>query len=160
MKKMPGIGAHPRGIHHWWAKRPHVACRSILFAQLVDDPSSHPDKFPTPETQHDERERLFRIIEKLADWKNSQNEELFTEAHKEILRSCDGVLPNVYDPFAGGFSIPAEAQRFGLPAFGSDLNPVAVMIGKAMIEIPPKFKDQIPIHPGGLKSLITETPKG
>ncbi len=139
---------HPSTLHLWWARRPLAACRAVLFAQLVDDPSSHPDKFPTPEAQEAERKRLFAIIEDLVKWENSTNEEVLERARNEIRRSCGGDLPPVYDPFSGGGSIPLEAQRLGLPAYGSDLNPVAVMIGKAMIEIPPKFKDQPPIHPG------------
>ncbi|MHA6266494.1 DUF1156 domain-containing protein [Aliiroseovarius sp. CAU 1755] len=139
---------HPSTLHLWWARRPLAACRAVLFAQLVDDPSSHPDKFPTEEAVETERKRLFEIIEDLVKWENSNNEDVLTRARNEIMRSCDGKLPPVYDPFSGGGSIPLEAQRLGLPAYGSDLNPVAVMIGKAMIEIPPKFKDMPPIHPG------------
>lgn len=139
---------HPSTLHLWWARRPLAACRAVLFAQLVDDPSSHPDQFPTPEAQEAERKRLFAIIEDLVKWENSTNEEVLERARAEIRRSCGGELPPVYDPFSGGGSIPLEAQRLGLPAYGSDLNPVAVMIGKAMIEIPPKFKDMPPIHPG------------
>ena len=139
---------HPSTLHLWWARRPLATCRAVLFAQLVDDPSSHPDKFPTEEAIEAERKRLFAIIEDLVKWENSTNEEVLTRARNEIMRSCNGKLPPVYDPFSGGGSIPLEAQRLGLPSFGSDLNPVAVMIGKAMIEIPPKFKDMPPIHPG------------
>ncbi len=153
---------HPSTLHLWWARRPLAACRAVLFAQLVDDPSSLPDEFPTQEAQEAERKRLFAIIEDLVKWENSTNEAVLERARAEIRRSCarhpDGTLPNgdlknvelppVYDPFSGGGSIPLEAQRLGLPAYGSDLNPVAVMIGKAMIEIPPKFKDREPIHPG------------
>ncbi len=139
---------HPSTLHLWWARRPLAACRAVLFAQLVDDPSAHPDKFPTTEEQDTERKRLFAIIEELVRWENSTNEEVLDKARAEIQASCDGELPPVYDPFSGGGSIPLEAQRLGLPAYGSDLNPVAVMIGKAMIEIPPKFKDEEPIHPG------------
>lgn len=139
---------HPSTLHLWWARRPLAACRAVLFAQLVDDPSSHPDQFPTHDEQEAERQRLFGIIEDLVKWENSTNEEVLERARAEIRRSCGGVLPPVYDPFSGGGSIPLEAQRLGLPAYGSDLNPVAVMIGKAMIEIPPKFKDMAPIHPG------------
>jgi putative DNA methylase len=95
-----------------------------------------------------ERKRLFQIIEDLVKWENSTNEEVLERARAEIRRSCDGELPPIYDPFSGGGSIPLEAQRLGLPAYGSDLNPVAVTIGKAMIEIPATFKDQPPIHPG------------
>lgn len=139
---------HPSTLHLWWARRPLAACRAVLFAQLVDDPSSHPESFPTHEDQEAERRRLFAIIEDLVKWENSTNEEVLERARAEIRKSCEGELPPVYDPFSGGGSIPLEAQRLGLPAYGSDLNPVAVMIGKAMIEIPPKFKDQPPIHPG------------
>ncbi|MGM4883089.1 DUF1156 domain-containing protein [Rhizobium sp. 62_C5_N11_2] len=139
---------HPSTLHLWWARRPLAACRAVLFAQLVDDPSSHPDQFPTPESQEVERKRLFAIIEDLVKWENSTNEEVLEKARAEIRKSCGGELPPVYDPFSGGGSIPLEAQRLGLPAYGSDLNPVAVMIGKAMIEIPPKFKDHPPVHSG------------
>ena len=139
---------HPSTLHLWWARRPLAACRAVLFAQLVDDPSSHPDKFPTVEAVDEERKRLFKIIEDLVVWENSTNEAVLDCARAEIRKSCAGDLPPVYDPFSGGGSIPLEAQRLGLPAHGSDLNPVAVMIGKAMIEIPPKFKDWEPVHPG------------
>lgn len=147
-EKMPGIGPHPRGLHLWWARRPLAACRAVLFAQLVDDPSSLPDQFPTAKLQDAERKRLFAIIEDLVKWENSTNEEVLERARAEIRRSCGGILPPIHDPFSGGGSIPLEAQRLGLPAYGSDLNPVAVMIGKAMIEIPHEFKDREPIHPG------------
>ena len=139
---------HPSTLHLWWARRPLAACRAVLFAQLVDDPSSHPDKFPTEEAVDEERNRLFEIIKELVVWENSTNEEVLQRARAEIRKSCGDTLPPVYDPFSGGGSIPLEAQRLGLPAYGSDLNPVAVMIGKAMIEIPPKFKDWEPVHPG------------
>ena len=138
---------HPSTLHLWWARRPLAACRAVLFAQLVDDPSSHPDKFPTAEAVDEERKRLFKIIEDLVVWENSTNEGVLERARAEIRKSCGEDLPPVYDPFSGGGSIPLEAQRLGLPAYGSDLNPVAVMIGKAMIEIPPKFKDWEPVHP-------------
>ena len=139
---------HPSTLHLWWARRPLAACRAVLFAQLVDDPSSNPDEFPTQEAQEAERKRLFGIIEELVKWENSTNEEILEKARAEIRKSSGGEIPSVYDPFSGGGSIPLEAQRLGLPAFGSDLNPVAVMIGKAMIQLPPKFKDMNPLHPG------------
>ena len=139
---------HPSTLHLWWARRPLAACRAVLFAQLVDDPSSHPDEFSTVEAVDEERKRLFKIMEDLVVWENSTNEAVLERARAEIRKSCSGDLPPVYDPFSGGGSIPLEAQRLGLPAYGSDLNPVAVMIGKAMIEIPPKFKDWEPVHPG------------
>ncbi|ADM09269.1 hypothetical protein PB2503_05992 [Parvularcula bermudensis HTCC2503] len=100
-----------------------------------------------------ERTRLFKIIEELVRWENSTNEEVLERARAEIRRCCGDELPPVYDPFSGGGSIPLEAQRLGLPAYGSDLNPVAVMIGKAMIEIPPKFANQPPMHPGTKENL-------
>lgn len=137
---------HPSTLHLWWARRPLAACRAVLFAQLVDDPSSHPDKFPTEESVEAERKRLFNIIEELVKWENSTNEEVLEKARKEIRNSCDGELPPVYDPFSGGGAIPLEAQRLGLPAYGSDLNPVAVTIGKSMLELPWKFKDLPPVN--------------
>jgi len=140
---------HPSTLHLWWARRPLAACRAVLFAQLVDDPSAHPERFPTHEAQEAERKRLFQIIEDLVVWENSTNEEILDRARAEIRSSCGGELPPIYDPFSGGCSIPLEAQRLGLPAYGSDLNPVAVTIGKAMIEIPPRFKDNAPRHRGG-----------
>lgn len=140
---------HPSTLHLWWARRPLAACRAVLFAQLVDDPSSHPDKFPTEEAVEAERKRLFQIIEDLVKWENSTNEAVLERARAEIRKSCDGELPPVYDPFSGGGSIPLEAQRLGLPAYGSDLNPVAVMIGKAMIEYPSRFRGMEPVHKNG-----------
>ena len=140
---------HPSTLHLWWARRPLAACRAVLFTQLVDDPSSHPDRFPTPKAQEAERQRLFGIIKDLIKWENSTDEAVLERARAEIRKSCGGELPPIYDPFSGGGSIPLEAQRLGLPACGSDLNPVAVVIGKAMLEIPPRFKDWNPVHPGG-----------
>ena len=128
---------HPSTLHLWWARRPLAACRAVLFASLVDDPSAHPDRFPTEEAQQEERERLFRIIEDLVKWENSTNREVLEAARAEIMASCDGNPPPVLDPFCGGGSIPLEAQRLGLEAHASDLNPVAVLITKALIEIPP-----------------------
>lgn len=146
-EKMPGIGPHPRGIHWWWARRPLAAARAVIWSSLVDDPSSHPDEFPTEEAQTKERQRLFSILEKLVKWKNSNNQEILAEAKAEIMKSTDGNPPALLDPFAGGGTIPLEAQRLGLEAHASDLNPVAVMINKAMIEIPPKFAGQPPVNP-------------
>jgi len=138
---------HPSSLHLWWARRPLAACRAILFAQLVDDPSGHRDKFETDEAVENERKRLFKIIEDLVIWENSTNEEVLERARKEI-RICYGnELPRIYDPFSGGASIPLEAQRLGLPAYGSDLNPVAVTVGKSMLEIPPRFSGLSPVHP-------------
>lgn len=146
---------HPSTLHLWWARRPLAACRAVLFAQLVDDPSAHPDKFPTDEAQAAERQRLFGIIERLVVWENINDETLLKEAHEEILKSTDGNPPAILDPFAGGGSIPLEAQRLGLEAYASDLNPVAVLINKALIEIPPKWAGQPPVFPGAAEVKMT-----
>ena len=113
---------HPFSLHLWWARRPLIAARAILFASLVDDPSAHPDRFPTEEVQEKERQRLFGIIEELVKWENSNNEEVLNKAREEILKSTGGNLPPFYDPFCGGGSIPLEAQRLGLKAYAGDLN--------------------------------------
>ncbi len=138
---------HPSTLHPWWARRPLAAARAVLFAQLVDDPSSHPDRFRTEDAQRAERERLHGIIERLVVWENIRDEGLLAEAHAEILKSTGGKPPPILDPFAGGGTIPLEAQRLGLEAHASDLNPVAVLINKALIEIPPKFTGQPPVFP-------------
>jgi putative DNA methylase len=145
---------HPSTLHLWWARRPLATARAVLFAQLVDDPSSHPDRFPTEEAQHAERERLHGIIERLVVWENTRDEALLAEAHAEILNSTGGNPPPILDPFAGGGTIPLEAQRLGLEAHASDLNPVAVLINKALIEIPPKFAGRPPVFPGLADSRI------
>ncbi|HEX7096569.1 MAG TPA: DUF1156 domain-containing protein, partial [Acidimicrobiales bacterium] len=138
---------HPSTLHLWWARRPLAACRAVLFAQLVDDPSAHPDKFPTIEAQEAERERLFDIIRRLVPWEASNDEKVLEEARAEIRRCYPDGPPAIVDPFCGGGSIPLEAQRLGLEAHASDLNPVAVLITKALIELPPKFADRPPVHP-------------
>ena len=137
---------HPSTLHLWWARRPLAACRAVLFASLVDDPSSRPEEFPTEADQERERKRLFKIIEDLVKWENINNEQVLEKARAEILKSTDGNPPPVLDPFCGGGSIPLEAQRLGLKTHGSDLNPVAVLITKAMIEIPPRFAGQPPVN--------------
>ena len=138
---------HPSTLHLWWARRPLAAARAVIFSSLVDDPSSHPDKFPTEEAQDKERQRLFKILEQLVVWENSNDERILAQAKEEILKSTDGNPPEFLDPFAGGGAIPLEAQRLGLKVHASDLNPVAVMINKAMIEIPPKFQGKRPVNP-------------
>ena len=140
---------HPSTLHLWWARRPLAAARAVLFASLVDDPSSDHLRglFPTEEAQSVERQRLHDIIKKLVIWENIDNEEVFKAAQADIIKSCDGNPPPVYDPFAGGGSIPLEAQRLGLEAHASDLNPVAVLINKALIEIPPRFAGNPPVNP-------------
>ena len=176
---------HPSTLHMWWARRPLAAARAVLFAQMVDDPSSVPEEFGTEKVQEAERARLFEILEELVKWENTTNEELLEKARKEIWRSwrrtcSDNVdhpratelfdpdkLPAFHDPFAGGGALPLEAQRLGLEAHASDLNPVAVLINKAMIEIPPKFAGKPPMNPdarpggqGGTKTLIERKWKG
>lgn len=131
---------HPSTLHLYWARRPLATARAVLFAQLVDDPSARPEEFPTVEEQDAERARLHALMERLVVWENSNDEELFREAREEIRKSNGGELPAVLDPFAGGGSIPLEAQRLGLEAHASDLNPLAVLINKALIEIPPEVR--------------------
>ena len=144
---------HPSTLHLWWARRPLAAARAVIWASLVDDPSSHLEEFPTEEAQNKERQRLFGILEELVKWENSNNEEVLAEAKAEIMKSTNGNPPALLDPFAGGGAIPLEAQRLGLEAHASDLNPVAVMINKAMIEIPPKFAGQPPVNPESRRQL-------
>lgn len=138
---------HPSTLHLWWARRPLAAARAAIWSSLVDDPSEHPEQFPTEEEQNKERQRLFAILEKLVKWENSNDPEILDAAKAEILRSTGNNPPPLLDPFAGGGAIPLEAQRLGLEAHAHDLNPVAVMINKAMIEIPPKFAGQAPVNP-------------
>ena len=191
---------HPSTLHLWWARRPLAACRAVLFASLVDDPSecvkellgdaskraaadkelktrkkawaqlkaifskasgagmkSVPDPGAEPKLEdvivEVERERLFNIIRELVKWDNSNNERVLNAARAEIMRSCNGKPPPVYDPFCGGGSIPLEAQRLGLEAHASDLNPVPVLINKALIEIPSKFAGKPPVNPESKKKL-------
>ncbi|MDA8257279.1 MAG: DUF1156 domain-containing protein [Betaproteobacteria bacterium] len=156
---------HPSTLHLWWARRPLAAARAVIFAQMVDDPSAHPDLFKTEKAQEKERQRLFRIIEALVKWENTTNEQVLQQARDEIWQSWRYTcaenadhprarelfdrfkLPGFHDPFAGGGALPLEAQRLGLESHASDLNPVAVLINKAMIEIPPKFAGRPPVHP-------------
>ena len=171
---------HPSTLHLWWARRPLAAARAVIFAQMVDDPSARLDLFPTEADQEKERERLFDILKELVLWKNTTNEKVLEQARTEIRKSwrrtCadnaghprarelfdPDTLPAFHDPFAGGGALPLEAQRLGLEAHASDLNPVAVLINKAMIEIPPKFAGLPPVNPearpGGAasKALLIE----
>jgi len=138
---------HPSTLHLWWARRPLAACRAVLFSQLVDDPSSKPEDFPTEEDQATERARLFGILQDLVLWENTTNEEVLDRARAEVRASCGDSLPVLLEPFAGGGSIPLEGQRLGLEVKASDLNPVAVLINKALIEMPPQFGGRSPVHP-------------
>lgn len=145
---------HPSTLHLWWARRPLAAARAVIWSSLVDDPSSHPELFPTEEEQNRERQRLFKILEDLVVWENSNNKDILDAAKAEILKSTNNDPPALLDPFAGGGAIPLEAQRLGLEAHAHDLNPVAVMINKAMIEIPPKFADMPPVNPDAQVSAM------
>ena len=162
---------HPSTLHLWWARRPLAAARAVIFSQMVDDPSAHPGRFPTEKAQAQERERLFGIVKKLVQWENTNDEKVLEQAREEIreswLRTCienadhpraaelfdPDRLPAFHDPFAGGGALPLEAQRLGLEAHASDLNPVAVLINKAMIEIPPRFAGRAPVNPDAQAEL-------
>lgn len=155
---------HPSTLHLWWARRPLATARAVIFAQMVDDPSSHPDLFPTEWDQEKERKRLFRIIEQLVLWENTANEAVLDQAREEIRQSWRYTcaenaghpranelfdrhrLPAFHDPFAGGGALPLEAQRLGMDSYASDLNPVAVLINKAMIEVPARFAGKPPVN--------------
>ena len=177
-EKMPGIGAHPRGIHLWWARRPLAAARAVIFAQTVNDPGTNIGRgFKYGKNKKEaavERARLFKIIEDLVKWENSTNEDVLERARVEIRRSWKEVCelnkdhpnaaelfnperpPALHDPFAGGGAIPLEAQRLGIEAHASDLNPVPVLINKAMIEIPPKFSGCSPVGKLNTKSKASK----
>jgi putative DNA methylase len=170
---------HPSTLHLWWARRPLAAARAVIFAQMVNDPGYERQlgRGVNKEKAALERERLFTIIEDLVQWENTNNETVLQAARDEIWKSwretCElnrkhpqaaelfnpDKLPAFHDPFAGGGALPLEAQRLGLESYASDLNPVAVTINKAMIEIPPKFAGRSPVGKlgeGGKKSKSGE----
>ncbi len=147
LRKRKAPGGYPTSIHRWWAQRPIAACRAVLFASLIDDPSSDPDHFPTLKAQDDERQRLFEIIKELVKWEHSTDARILAAARAEIARSVGSQPPPLMDPFCGAGSIPLEAQRLGLAVRASDLNPVAVLITKSLVEIPANFRGQMPVHP-------------
>lgn len=145
--KMPGIGPHPKGIHHWWARLPLPTARAVLFASVVGDPEAHPEKWPTEEAQNAERERLFDILRRMMGKRLHEHPEVYEEAHAEMLKHCNGKLPPVFDPFAGGGSIPLEANRLGFETHAGDLNPVAVLLNKCNLELAPRWANQPPVNP-------------
>lgn len=156
---------HPSMMHLWWARRPLAAARAVIFSQMVNDPGGSRGYGPgiTKEQARIERERLFDIIRKLVQWDNTSNESVLAEAREAIWKSWRETcqlnkshpdssilfdpdrLPAFHDPFAGGGALPLEAQRLGLESHASDLNPVAVLINKATLEIPPKFAGNRPV---------------
>lgn len=170
-EKNPFLKGHPRSTHLWWARRPLAAARAVIFAQMVDDPSSDPERFPSEEEQNKERERLFGIIEQITKWENIHDQRIMNIAKEEILKSWNrtckehskdvdtttkyipNILPDFHDPFAGGGGIPLEAQRLGFKVIASDLNPVAVTINKAMIELPSKYDGITPVNPESSRLL-------
>lgn len=152
--KMPGIGAHPKGIHQWWARLPLPSARAVLFSSVVDDPSSHPEKFPTEEAQAAERERLFGIVRDLMQKKLHDKPEVYARARAEMLAHTGGKLPDMLDPFSGGGSIPLEAARLGFVAHAADLNPVAVLLNKCNLELVPRWLGQKPINPNMRGDMI------
>jgi putative DNA methylase len=147
---------HPSTLHLWWARRPLASCRAVIFSSLVDDPDEPKapkkylealDKLEKPPSGADgRREKLFYFIERLVKWESTTDETILGKARELIQLSSEGNPPPVLDPFCGGGSIPLEAQRLGLKAYASDLNPVAVLITKALIEIPPKFAGRPPVN--------------
>jgi putative DNA methylase len=172
-KGNPFLKGHPRNLHQWWARRPLAAARAVIFSQLVHDPEDlwrcqNPGKEPNQQVKGHwtkARARLFGIIEELVLWENTTNEAVLEKAREEIRKAwretCElnshlpqakelfnpDKMPGLHDPFAGGGAIPLEAQRLGLEVYADDLNPVAVLINKALIEIPPKFAGRPPVRP-------------
>lgn len=154
---------HPSTLHLWWARRPLAAARAVIFAQMVNDPGGERGYYAgkTRAQADAEREELFQILRDLVKWENTNNEEVLARARAAIAKSwretCElnkgkpgfdpEQLPAFHDPFAGGGALPLEAQRLGLESHASDLNPVAVTINKAMIEIPPRFAGRAPVGP-------------
>ncbi|WP_429100004.1 DUF1156 domain-containing protein [Aeromonas veronii] len=169
IEKQPFTKKHPRSMHIWWARRPQAAARAVIFAQMVNDPGyQQGDGFKFGVNKQEaakKREKLFNILRELVKWENTNNEAVLNQARAAIMESWREIcalnkdhpdaaelfnpekLPGFHDPFAGGGALPLEAQRLGLESYASDLNPVAVTINKAMIEIPPKFAGREPVGP-------------
>ena len=149
----PFLKGHPRGVHNWWARTPLSVCRAILFAQIVDDPAND---LP-PDQALVERNKLLRLVRRLATWEATKDKQLLSEAREIIRRACGGRMPQFWDLFAGRASIPLEAQRLGLQVTSSDLNPVAVIIGKALLDFPQRFYGQPPVNPDAQDSFISQS---
>lgn len=146
-KEKTARGGMPSAVHIWWSRRPLAAARSTLFASLVDDPSEHPELFPSEEDQKREQDKLIKIIEALAVVENASNAEVLKTARDEIRRYNDGLIPVIFDPFSGSGSISIEAHRLWISSEAADLNAVATMITTAVSDIPTRFHDIFPIHP-------------
>ena len=148
-----GQRPHPKNLHRWWARRPLAAARAVLFASLVDDPSA--DEALSPAEQEVERTRLFAILERLVRWDESRDPDVLVAAHDEIARCLPDGPPAILDPFGGGGAIPLEAQRLGLKSISGDLNPVATLIQKGLVEVPSRFAARPPVHPESNEGLTT-----
>ncbi|MDR7037965.1 putative DNA methylase [Methylobacterium sp. BE186] len=170
-RKRKAPAGYPTTLHKWWAQRPVAAARAIIFAQLVNDPSwkwelEHPGEIPPNHLKASwakSRKRLFSILKDVILWENTQDRSVFERAQIEIQKSWRETcnlnrehplastlfdperLPGLHDPFSGAGSIPMEAQRLGLDVYASDLNPIAVLITKAAIEIPGNFSALPPV---------------
>jgi putative DNA methylase len=165
---------HPSTLQLWWAPRPLAATRAVIFCQMVDDPSAIPEEYPTKQEQDTERKRLFGLLERLVAWEAIHDGTILHEAHNEIRKSWERAcadnsfthssaslfnrsrLPSLHDPFAGGGAIPIEAQRLGVDAFASDLNPIPVLINRSKIEINHKFNGYPPVNTGSESARLVE----
>jgi putative DNA methylase len=154
--KMPGIGPHPKGIHHWWARLPLPTARAVLFASVVDDPSSNPEKWKTEAEQVAERERLFDIIREMMGKKMHESPTVYSGVHSEMLKHTNGKLPLIFDPFSGGGSIPLEANRLGFESKAGDLNPIAVLLNKCNLELAPRWAGASPVNPDDRRQISGE----
>ena len=151
--KMPGIGPHPKGLHKWWAPLPLPCARAVLFASMLDDPSSSPELFCTAESQANERARLLRLLEAAIDSRSADYATAVVQARQEIRSACGEAIPTLLDPFCGSGAIPLEGVRLGLPVRASDLNPVAVLMNKCEIDVPRRFVGIGPVSPDASRRM-------
>lgn len=149
---------HPSTLHLWWARRPLAACRAMLMALLLPDPcdAACPDDFrkaarrelaktwqklgPDNEAL---RAALLKFIADFANWDRSSDATYVETARSLVKAAYPEETPSVVDPFAGGGSIPLEALRLGCDAYASDLNPVACLILKVLLEDIPRHGAQL-----------------